>query len=673
MKWLGLALLLAVGCGGSHGQGGGASLGVAPLSSSLALTSDDAQLWVVNADSDSVSLIDAKARTLVAEIALGAAPPAVDPTTMRFDPAISPRALAILPGDAKVYVAGQRADTVFVIDAKSRAVVGHIAVGAAPVGVVAAADGKAVYVVSHEAATVTKIDPTTDTIVATLPVAEHPWGASLSADGKSLFVTHLLLHAGMTVIDTATFTVRNTVELADQPADAASKLVPNGQARGVYMALPRPGVGGGDIWLPHLLLATGLAQPDLDFDSTAFPTISTFASDGVTVAKRLLFKPLTVPGATGRLQRLHLGAARAGVHARRHAGVPGRLGVRRRHGLRRRQRQRAAAGAAGAGRALEGIVVDSTGKHAFIDGRNTHNVIALSIVNGAALDVAVDGAPIERLMAGDPMPMQLRLGQRLFYTANSSAFPITQNFWIACATCHLEGGSDAVTWKFAQGPRDTPSNAGGPINTGFLMRQALRNNMEDYDVTIRTEQGGLFHRDTPTQLPYLDELGAYTNFAIPLPNNPNVAADGTLTAAQARGQATFGTLCASCHTGAFYTDSGAGNPTLDMTMSSAAVPILLHDVGTCVTSGPFNDQPHKDDVVGMTRTACDFDTPTLRGIFATAPYFHDGSAATLDDVVARLPFSASLAPPIRPTSSPSSRRFSQDRARVGGDDSTDFA
>jgi cytochrome c peroxidase len=36
-------------------------------------------------------------------------------------------------------------------------------------------------------------------------------------------------------------------------------------------------------------------------------------------------------------------------------------------------------------------------------------------------------------------------------------------------------------------------------------------------------------------------------------------------------------------------------------------------------------------------TACDFDTPTLRGIFATAPYFHDGSAATLGDAVDRLP------------------------------------
>ncbi len=69
---------------------------------------------------------------------------------------------------------------------------------------------------------------------------------------------------------------------------------------------------------------------------------------------------------------------------------------------------------------------------------------------------------------------------------------------------------------------------------------------------------------------------------------------------------------------------------------------MLHDIGTCVQNGPFDDQPKTDDVLGKPRTACDFDTPTLRGIFATPPYFHDGSAATLMDVVNRIPFSARL-------------------------------
>ena len=229
--------------------------------------------------------------------------------------------------------------------------------------------------------------------------------------------------------------------------------------------------------------------------------------------------------------------------------------------------------------------------------------------------VSVAGAAIERLSA-DPMPAMLRLGQRLFYSSNTPQYPITQNFWMSCSTCHLEGSTDGVTWLFASGPRDTPSNAGGPINTGFLMRQALRNSVTDYDVTIDTEQGGDFHRATASQEPLLDALAAFVNYAIPLPQNPNLAPGGALTASQQRGQATFMNACASCHSGPFYTDSGAGNPTLDF-----AGPILLHDIGTCVQNGPYNDEPKADDVDGAIHAACQFDTPTLRGIFATRALF----------------------------------------------------
>ena len=56
--------------------------------------------------------------------------------------------------------------------------------------------------------------------------------------------------------------------------------------------------------------------------------------------------------------------------------------------------------------------------------------------------------------------------------------------------CHIEGRSDAVTWQFAQGPRDTPTNAGGMLGTGFLFRTADRNQVQDYWHTINVEQGG---------------------------------------------------------------------------------------------------------------------------------------------------------------------------------------
>jgi cytochrome c peroxidase len=60
--------------------------------------------------------------------------------------------------------------------------------------------------------------------------------------------------------------------------------------------------------------------------------------------------------------------------------------------------------------------------------------------------------------------------------------------------------------------------------------------------------------------------------------------------------------------------------------------VLLHDVGTCVTSGPWPDVTH-DDIDGHARPSCAFDTPALRGLWDSAPYLHDGSAATLDDLM----------------------------------------
>ena len=94
--------------------------------------------------------------------------------------------------------------------------------------------------------------------------------------------------------------------------------------------------------------------------------------------------------------------------------------------------------------------------------------------------------------------------------------------------------------------------------------------------------------------------------------------------------------CTACHTGDWFTDSGAGNPTLDLNGV-----VLLHDIGTCVTTGAFVDQT-ESDVLGNPRSACEFDTPTLRGVFATAPYFHDGSALTLDAAVLRVPNTSDL-------------------------------
>jgi hypothetical protein len=115
----------------------------------------------------------------------------------------------------------------------------------------------------------------------------------------------------------------------------------------------------------------------------------------------------------------------------------------------------------------------------YVQQRNTEDITAFWVkLAGAQVSVDADGAPFASI-GKDPMPSKLRLGQRVFYSANSDDLPVTRDHWVACASCHLEGRSDAVTWKFAQGPRDTPTNAGGLLDTGFLFRTADRTRVQD--------------------------------------------------------------------------------------------------------------------------------------------------------------------------------------------------
>src|SRR5205085_9093953 len=92
--------------------------------------------------------------------------------------------------------------------------------------------------------------------------------------------------------------------------------------------------------------------------------------------------------------------------------------------------------------------------------------------------------------------------------------------------------------------------------------------------------------------------------------SPHLAA-GKLTAAAERGKKLFSRMdigCATCHSGPYYTDSQLKQP------------YNLHDVGT------GNDDPSE-------KMDTKYDTPTLLGIYRTAPYLHHGKAKTLRDVL----------------------------------------
>lgn len=580
---------------------------VAPLarSSTLALSDDGATLYVVNPDADSISLIDLRRRALTREVLLAPEPPRVDGAG-DYVPAVAPVSIAL--GGGRVFAVGRRSGRVYALD-PSGGRLGDAAVCAEPAGVLASADGSSLYVTCAQDDVVVALDAATLAERSRVAVGRRPWALAQDARGR-LLVTHLL-GPGVTVLSTSPLAVAALWPLADGPA-GRSPTAPHGPARSLYGVAVRPGTD--EVWVAHALHGHDTPQPTLDFQSTVFPAISVFGGDGAARARMSVrvdgegaFADVTSGPHAIAFTADGASALVVDAHSEDVLVVDAR-GRFERSLLRPLP-----------GHQPEGLVLSADG-HAYVDERNTGDVVVLRLEAGGSL--AIDGAPIPRLER-DPMPPALRLGQHLFHSANSDEAPITRNHWVACASCHVEGRSDAITWRFAQGPRDTPSNAGGTRGTGFLFRTADRRRVQDYWHTINVEQGGRFDPAVPPFAAYLDALAAYVDHALPLPVPPR-----SDPARVARGEALFlrpDVGCADCHAGPRRTDSGAGNPGLDL-----GGVVRLHDVGTCAAG----DVDHAD-MDGHPRLACRFDTPSLDGLADTAPYLHDGSAATLREVLER--------------------------------------
>jgi cytochrome c peroxidase len=212
---------------------------------------------------------------------------------------------------------------------------------------------------------------------------------------------------------------------------------------------------------------------------------------------------------------------------------------------------------------------------------------------------------------------------------NTSQPPMSARRWIACSSCHPDGHHDARVWQQPEGLRKTTAMF-GVAHTHPLHFSADRDEVQDFEFTIRSKlmRGpGLMKGPLPVKNGYhkveletktsgkskdLDALAIYTN-SFDFELSPHIAGPGKLSEPALRGKAIFfdkSTGCATCHSGPYFTDS------------SLQKPYKLHDVGTGA-----------DDPSEKMGTA--YDTPTLLGIYRTAPYLHDGKAKTLAEVVTK--------------------------------------
>ena len=173
-------------------------------------------VYVTNAGSNNVSVIDAATNKVVGTIL-------VEP---------SPRGVVVTPDGKYAYVMnGGTTGTgnVSVIDAGTNKVVGTIPVGGMPYGVAVTPDGKYAYVTNTGRNVVSVINTATNTVVGTIPVGSSPRGVAVTPDGKYAYVVNSGATGNVSVIDTVTNTVVRTIPTGADTTLSGIAITPDGK------------------------------------------------------------------------------------------------------------------------------------------------------------------------------------------------------------------------------------------------------------------------------------------------------------------------------------------------------------------------------------------------------------------------------------------------------------
>ncbi len=189
----------------------------------------------------------------------------------------------------------------------------------------------------------------------------------------------------------------------------------------------------------------------------------------------------------------------------------------------------------------------------------------------------------------------LRRGEIYFNDAN-----LCFQGWQSCGSCHDDDGRvDGLNWDLLNdgigNPKDTKSLVLSH-KTPPVMSLGVRSTAQ---VAVRSGIQNSLGTALPEDIPAA--MDAWLKSLQPAPSPFLV--NGKLSEAARRGETTFKsaeTGCSGCHEGELLTD------------------LQSYNVGT------RNDYDKEDRV---------FDTPTLHELWRTAPYLHDGSAATIRDVL----------------------------------------
>jgi len=563
------------------------------------------RVWVVNSDSNSVSTINAANNTKALEVGVGQ-----NPQTLAFAP------------DGRLWVANFGSGDISILDPATGGLVQSIALGlgSRPFGIAFNPAGTAAYVSLSGSQGVVKLHPTTGAIQASRSLGSTPRGIAISADSSRVLVTRYIspVNRGEVMeLDANLASVVRTFALATDPgpdSEASGRGVPN------FLTSIAIQPDGQRAWIPskkdNTLRGSFRDGLPLTFESTVRTIVSQIALDTNAevladridlndreMANAVIFSPL-------------------GDYA-----FVSTQGTNQIEVVDAYTRQ-ISTGIVNVGRAPRGLLLTPNGR-LYVQNFLSRNVGVYDVsgILNATSNVASKLVDVG-VVASEPLSAQVLQGKLIFYNADDRR--MNRDKYISCAGCHQDGGHDGRVMDFTdrgEGLRNTTVlNGRRGVGQGRVHWSANFDEIQDFEHDIRNAFGGTgfmtdaqFNTGTRNQplgnpkagvSAELDALAAYVGSLASVGPSPYRNADGTLTADGLAGQAIFrgAGQCSSCHSGNDFTDSATG---------------VLHDVGTIkASSGKRLGGP----LTGI-------DTPTLRGVWDSAPYLHDGSAATLMDVL----------------------------------------
>jgi YVTN family beta-propeller protein len=572
-------------------------------SSSVIFDATTNRLWNVNQDSDSVSVVDAATLTRIAEYAVGS----------------TPRMLARAP-DGRLWLTLQGSSEVVVLSPDDGAELARISLPYAsqPHSLAFGPSGKA-YVSLYATGELLEIDAATLKLERRVPLGPTPAAVSVAADGR-IFVTRYISpesHGEVWVVLPDSFALVNTIVLQLDPgpdSESAGRGVPN------YVSSFTISPDGTQAWVTAKKdnVVRGPQRDGLPMNPDNFVRAIVCVIDMSTEGERLE-KRIDVDN-----RALPTAVAFSPVGDLAYVLLQGSNWL----GIFDAYRAEDLSGIKDIGKAPDGLAFDAGGK-LFVNSFLTRELIAYDLTESLASRDHQAPPPVARIASveHEPLSSQLLLGKQVFYDAADKR--MSDIGYMSCAACHSGGQGDGRIWDFTdrgEGLRNTKTLLGAfAPGQGRLHWSANFDEVQDFERDIRESLGGTgfmsegdwlarepdtFGLPAAGTSPELDALAIYLSSLQTVAPSPMRNPDGSFTAAARRGRKIFERAgCPTCHAAPTFSNSESGE---------------LFDVGTL---RPTSGHRLGGELNGL-------DTPTLRGVWQSAPYLHDGRAATLRDVFA---------------------------------------